>query len=76
MNNEKEMIEVIKKRCEVYQEKNIPVHITKKDLRWMNGFIKEVSADFIMLDEFKDGPSPIFFSEILNVETFTRVSKE
>jgi len=64
--------ELMKRRADIFCKKQIPVHITKKDLGWLNGFIKEVGADFIILNEFKLGEMPVFFLEIKNIETFTK----
>ncbi len=62
----------IKDRAEVYSKKQIPVHITKYDGEWLNGFITEVNADFLMINEFKKELMPVFFKEIINIETYTR----
>ena len=57
--------------AKVYSEKKIAVHITKKNEEWLNGNIVEVSGSFFMLDEFKKGIMPVFFTEIINIEPFT-----
>ena len=68
--------EMIEDRAKIYSSKTIPVHITKNDGEWLNGFIEEVSIDFLMLKEFKKGLMPVFFSEIRNIETYTREVEE
>ena len=65
--------DIIEKTVRFYSERETPVHITKHDKEWMNGFIIEVGADFLVLNEFKKHEVVIFFKEILNVETFTKV---
>ena len=42
-------IEVMIKTAKIYSERNIPVHITKKNKHWLNGFIREVNEDFLIL---------------------------
>lgn len=61
---------MIEDRARVYSSKTIPVHITKTDGEWLNGFIEEVSSDFLMLKEFKKGLMPVFFLQIKNIETY------
>lgn len=63
-------------RFKVFLDKEIPVHITRKDGSWANGFIKEISSNFIILEEFKQGSIVIFLSEIDKVDSFTREIKE
>lgn len=62
---------MINDKASIYLEKKIPVHITKHDGEWLNGNIKEIGSNFLMLDEFKKLSMPVFFSEILNIETYT-----
>jgi len=62
--------EIIKDRANVYSKKQIPVHITKHDGEWLNGFITEVSDEFLMLDEFQNKIMPVFFREIKNIQTY------
>ena len=62
-------------KANVYCKKQIAVHITKKNNEWLNGFIIEIDSLFFILNEFKKGKVPVFFSEILNIETFTKVIK-
>ena len=58
-------------KAKIYSKKKIPVHITKEDGEWLNGLIKEVDSKFLMIDEFKKGKMPVFFREIVNIETYT-----
>lgn len=68
--------EMIKDKAKVYLEKQIPVHITKNDGEWLNGFIEEVSPDFLMIKEFKKELMPVFYTEIVNLETYTKEVEE
>lgn len=60
------------KRLRVFFSKGIAVHIVLKNNKWFNGYIREIGSDFIILNEFKFGETLIFFSEITNLETFTK----
>ena len=72
--NENEMIN--EKISQVYFEKKIPVHITKKDGEWLNGLISEVNSDFLMIKEFKKGEIPVFFLQIQEIERYITNSNE
>ena len=65
MNEEKE---TIRKKLEFYKDQNLAVHIKKKNNWFHNGFIKEISSDFLILIDEKEGDMPIFFSEIFEIE--------
>lgn len=67
---------MINETAQVYLKKEIPVHITKHDGEWLNGFIKEMGSNFFMIEEFKKERMPVFFSDILNIETYTKEVKE
>ncbi len=63
---------MIEEKAKVFSDKCISVHITKKNGSWLNGSIKEVNADFLMLQELKEGLMPVFFLEIKNIQTLTK----
>lgn len=65
MTDEKEMIEILQKRLQYFFDKQIPIHVTLKENKFLNGYVKEVSADFFILDDFKEGEQPVFYIEIL-----------
>lgn len=48
----------------------IAVHITKKNKEWANGWIVSSNNDFLVIDEFKKGSIPIFFSDIYDIEKY------
>ncbi len=66
----------IQKTAQIFFEKQLPVHVSKKNDGWWNGYIQEVCADFIMLNEFKKGLMPIFFIEIVDIESYVNLKKE
>lgn len=63
---------MIQEKAKIYSEKQIPVHIVKHNGEWLNGFIDEVNADFLMVREFKKELMPVFFKEINYIETYTK----
>ena len=56
------------KTAQFYKDKKRAVHIAKKDGRFLNGIIEEVSADYLILIDEKLGEMPVFFLEVLAVE--------
>jgi len=69
--------ELIKQKVDFYYKNSKAVHINLKKGSWKNGYIKEVSADFFMLDEFLEGLKPVFFLEIKDIDVYTiRQGKE
>lgn len=48
----------------------LPMHIEYKDGGWHNGYIREMKVDFFLLDEFKDGLIPVFFSTIEKITKY------
>lgn len=63
-----EKIELNRIKAKTFLEKNIPVHILKKDREWWNGNIIEVKSDFLIIDERKKGEAILFFLEIHSIE--------
>lgn len=55
------------KLAKFFMERNISIHITKKNNWFHNGKIKELSAEFIILDEERKGEIPVFFSEMTEI---------
>jgi hypothetical protein len=74
MTNDKDN-DLFYEKIKVYSEKSIPIHITLQNDSWLNGFVKEVKTDFFMLEEFKNGLMPVFFSELKFIETYTKEKK-
>jgi hypothetical protein len=63
-------LEKIKKRIDLYELGNIPIHIVTHDDSWLNGFIVKVYDDYFeMIDRVK-GQLPIFFADIRILEFF------
>lgn len=78
MNQENET-ELIKQKAKVFFEKKSMTHLALHDYAekraWANGVIKELSDEFIILDEREDGDLLIFFKEIRKIEFFNWVKK-
>lgn len=51
-----------------YLIKKGAVHISKTDNRFLNGIIKDVRNDFLILEDEKLGEMPVFFTEIKFIE--------
>ena len=60
MNNELMNYE----RAKIFCNKEIKVHISKKDGIWYNGIIIEVQSDFFFIIDEEDGRQLIFFKEL------------
>lgn len=61
-------IEALKKKVSYYKDKNLVVHISKKNGMWNNGLILEFKGDMIILDDQKVGTMPIYLIEIKEIE--------
>lgn len=70
MNDENEMIN-LQKKVQVFFERQIKIHISFKEGYWKRGLIKEVSAEFFMLDERLEGLMPVFYTEIVSITPYT-----
>ena len=75
-DNDKDNDEFLKKQVRVYFKKKIPIHIRLENGEWLNGKIIEVSPEFLMLNEFKKGKLPIFFSQIIDINKFREIKNE
>lgn len=62
--------EVRKRRIQVFFERGIPIHVVTKSDSWINGFIKEISSDFCIVIDRKEGERLLFFNEIEKLEIF------
>lgn len=77
MNNvyEDEEAKIISNKVNYYFENGIAVHIGFKKGYWKRGFIKEVGADFFLLQEFIEGKMPVFYIEVEKIEEYRRRGK-
>lgn len=63
-----EQNDIIRRKLEFFKDKNIVIHISKKNGWFHNGKILEIASDFFILDDEKSGAMPIYFIEIKEVE--------
>ncbi len=59
---------ILYENLEFYKKHNIAVHIVRKDGRFYNGLVLELTKDFLILDDEKLGALPIQFLEIDTLE--------
>ena len=52
-------------RAKVFFEKQIVVHVSKKDGRYFNGLILEVTTNHLFINDRKEGRQLVLFSELL-----------
>lgn len=62
------MNEHINSKAKYYYDLDVAVHIKKFNGYFHNGKIIELSNDFLILEDEKDGLMPIFFIEIMEIE--------
>ena len=67
-------IELLRKKVDIYFILGTKVHIKKTDGIWKRGIIKEISADFFIIEEALQGAMPIFFQELRGIEPFREAS--
>lgn len=54
----------MKKRIEYFSEEKRKIHISLKNGKFYNGYIKEIRLDFIIFKDQVLGEIPIWFNEI------------
>jgi len=68
--------EAMIKKIHFFFERKITVHISCEVDRFYNGLIIEiVGEDFILINDRVLGETPVYFSEIRNIERFEEVRK-
>ena len=73
--NEEERIKN-EKIARYFCENQIEAHLIRNDGIFFNGFIKEVGADFCIIDDKEDGGKLVFFQELKRtIEEFQEVGK-
>lgn len=71
-----EQNDIIRKKLEFFKDKNIAIHISKKNGWFHNGKILEITGDFFIIDDEKTGAMPIYFIEIKEIEKKKEVGDE
>ena len=75
-DDEKNEVIMNYERAKVFSNKQLKVHITKKNGIFYNGIIIEVSKskDFFFIDDLIEGKKLVFFSELSKeIEEYTRL---
>ena len=60
--------DIMKKKVQFFYDKQVAVHIKKKNGYIHNGSIVEFALDLIILDDERSGAMPIYFEEIEEIE--------
>ncbi len=60
--------EIQRKKAFFFKDKNIAVHISKDNNWFHNGIIKEIEDEFLILIDEREGETPIFFGEIVDIK--------
>lgn len=59
-----------KKRIDLFFDRQIPVHIITQTGKWVNGYVKEISSEFIIINDRVRGEQLVFFNEMFKIEQF------
>jgi hypothetical protein len=71
-----DMIDINYDRAKVFLEKQLKVHVSKRNGSFYNGLITEVSSDFFFIEDQKDGKQLVFFKELNKpIETFMEAER-
>lgn len=65
-----EEVKLLKKVADYFYKAQKQVHIKFRKGYWKRGYIKEIFNDYFILLENFDGEMPVFFLEILSIETY------
>ena len=66
---------LLEHKANIFFKSQQVVHITFKKGFWKRGVIVEVSSDFFMLNERKEGMQPVFFLEIKDIMQYNERKK-
>jgi hypothetical protein len=73
MTNETNKNEVI---ARYFSSNNFKAHIVRKNGKFSNGLIKEVSPEFFIIDDVVEGHQVVFFAELKNdIEEYQEMGK-
>lgn len=70
IEQEDELVRLLKIKADTFYRGGMGVHIKYKRDLFKNGFIHELSSDFFILDDFKEGKFPIFFLELRDITPY------
>lgn len=58
------VMDLIKKRVEIFLKDNIPAHIVSKENSWFNGYVLEIFEEHFFFLDRVEGKVPIFFVDV------------
>jgi len=67
---------ILKQKIKYYFENKLPVHISLKSTRFLNGKILEFAGDMIIIEDKLLGAVPVYFEEIRYVEPLREKGEE
>ena len=67
---------ILKLKIKYYFDNQLPVHISLKSTRFLNGKILEFAGDMIIINDNQLGAVPVYFEEIKYVEPFREKEEE
>ena len=68
-------IELMQRKSKFFFDKKKIVHIKFKKGYFLNGHILELGSDFFILNDLREGATPVFYLEIENIVEFTTVNQ-
>lgn len=68
--------QLMKKKIQYFFDLGKKIHIILQNRQFLNGSIKEIRTDFILLEEDLNGEMPVFFLEMWNVEAYEPIKEE
>jgi len=68
-----DMNELMKKKCEFFQDKKTLTHIRKFDGEFYNGIILEIHDDYIIVHDRIIGELIVYFQEIRKLEPYKKL---
>lgn len=70
-----ELSDIEKQKIILAYNSKLQLHIKKKNEEWLNGYVKDIQADFFYFEDRVNGIVPIFWLELLKVEPYMEVGE-
>jgi hypothetical protein len=67
--------DIVRRKCNFFNNKSKPIHIKLKN-KFYNGFIREIRADFFVVNDFFVGLVPIFYVEVVELVEYKEMNKK
>jgi len=72
----KEDDNILKRKIKYYFENQLPVHISLRSTRFLNGKVLKFAGDLLIIDDQFLGATPVYLEEIKYVEPFKERGEE